>query len=152
MLHTFRRLLILYNINFSEKFFREYHQSVKVWIKSRPDLSLCLIWDQAICKGYHQTTLVGKELTPCLPVITFMSSAMGGSRGGGQGVRTPPPWKITKIWGFFAILVQIPWKITKLPSQHSMLDQHPAASQTPFHWRFAGGPFIVVFGSSTPIS
>ena len=41
----------------------------------------------------------------------------------GQGVRTPH-WKVIKIKGFLAILVQIPWKITQLPSQHSMLGHH----------------------------
>ena len=35
---------------------------------------------------------------------------MCGARGGrGAGVRTPPPWKITKI-GFLTIPVRIPWK------------------------------------------
>ena len=57
-------------------------------------------------------------------------------RGGGQGVRTPPPRKITKIKGFFAILVRILWKITKLPS----LGHQRHTSETPFKWRFAGVP------------
>ena len=58
---------------------------------------------------------------------------MGGSRRGDRGSRPHPPWKITKILGFLAILVQIPWKITKLPSQYSMLSHHQHASETPFN-------------------
>ena len=44
-----------------------------------------------------------------------------------------PPWKITKIKGFLAILVRIPWKIIKLPSQRSMLGHHRHASETPLN-------------------
>ena len=33
-----------------------------VWKQNRPDISLGLIWVQTVCKGYQQTTLVGKEL------------------------------------------------------------------------------------------
>ena len=60
------------------------------------------------------------------------------------GSDPPPhtPWKITQIWGFFAILVRIPLKITKLPSQHSMMGHHRHASETPFKWRFTGGPMM----------
>ena len=38
--------------------------------------------------------------------------------------------------------IWIPWIIIKLPSQHSMLGHHRYASETPFKWRFAGGPMI----------
>ena len=34
-----------------------------VWTQIRPDTLLGLIWVQTVCKGYQQTTLVGKELT-----------------------------------------------------------------------------------------
>ena len=33
-----------------------------VWIQIRPDILSGLIWVQTVCKGYQQTTLVGKEL------------------------------------------------------------------------------------------
>ena len=33
-----------------------------VWIQTRPDTLLGLIWDQAVCYGYLQMTLVGNEL------------------------------------------------------------------------------------------
>ena len=49
-----------------------------------------------------------------------------------------------KIKGFLAILVR-PEKITKLPSQQSMLGHHWHASETPFKWRFAGGPMMARF-------
>ena len=56
---------------------------------------------------------------------------------GGQGVRTP-----LKNHKDIAILVRIPCKTTKLPSQHSMLGHQRPASETPFKWRFAGGPMM----------
>ena len=46
--------------------------------------------------------------------------------------------------GFLAILVQIPLKITKLPNQLSTLGHHRSARKTPFKWRFAGGPMVVL--------
>ena len=33
----------------------------RVWIQIRPDVLLGLIWVQTVCKGYQETTLVGKE-------------------------------------------------------------------------------------------
>ena len=73
----------------------------------------------------------------------------------------PPPWKITKLKSFSAILVRIPWKVTKLSSQNSMLGHHRHASETPFKWRLLAsrrgpafrwraddGPLLVAFGSS----
>ena len=35
-----------------------------IWIQIRPDILLGLIWVQTVCKGYQQTTQVGKELKP----------------------------------------------------------------------------------------
>ena len=32
------------------------------WIQIRPDNLSGLIWVQTVCKGYHQTAIVGKEL------------------------------------------------------------------------------------------
>ena len=34
-----------------------------VWTQVRPNNLLGLIWVQTVCKGYQQTTLVGKELS-----------------------------------------------------------------------------------------
>ena len=59
----FCHLLFFFSkLTFSEKFFREYHQSVK-WFgsRSRPDILLGLIWVHTVCKGNQQTTPVGKE-------------------------------------------------------------------------------------------
>ena len=87
----------------------------------------------------YLTKLFSSKLTSTLCIPTFMC----GSRGGGGGDRgSGPPWKSQKNIGFLAILVQIPWKITKLPSQHSTLSHHQHASETPFKWRFAGGPMM----------
>ena len=33
------------------------------WIQTRPNILLGLIWVQSVCKGYEQTTLVGKQPT-----------------------------------------------------------------------------------------
>ena len=57
----FCRLLIFFNIKFIEKFFREYHQSVKQF-GSRSGPTFCPNWVQTVCKGYQQKTLVGEEL------------------------------------------------------------------------------------------
>ena len=63
----------------------------------------------------------------------------GGSRGE-QGVRTP--LKNHKNIGFLSKTGPDSLKITKLPSQHSMLGQHRRVSETPFKWRFGGGPMM----------
>ena len=91
-----------------------------------------------------------------LQLVQFLYQHGRIQRGGGGDRGSGHPWKITKIKVFLAILVQIPWKITKLPSQQSMLGHHRPASETPFKWRFTGGPmmapFVVTFGSSIPSS
>ena len=38
-------------------------------------------------------------------------------------------------------------KITKLPSQHSLVGHHRHANETPFKWRYAGGPVMVCLQS-----
>ena len=59
---------------------------------------------------------------------------------GGQGVRTSLE-NYNNI-GFLSNTGPDLLKITKLPIQHSMLDHHRTASETPFKWRFAGGPLM----------
>ena len=44
--------------------------------------------------------------------------------------------------GFRSNTCPEPLKVTKLSSQHSMLGYHRYASETPFKWRFAGGPMM----------
>ena len=58
----FRHLLIVFKINFIEKFFQEYDQCQTVWIQIRPDILSGLIWVQTVC-SYQQTTLGEKGLT-----------------------------------------------------------------------------------------
>ena len=60
-----------------------------------------------------------------------------GNRGSG------PLLKSHKNIGFLSNTGPDHEKITKLPSQHSMLGHHRHASETPFKWRFAGGPMMV---------
>ena len=68
-----------------------------------------------------------------------MSSAdPEGDRGSGP----PPPPENYKNIEFLSTTGPDPLKITKLPIQHSMLGHHRPASETPFKWRFAGGPLM----------
>ena len=62
--HAFFSLLNFFIADFFEKFFQEYHLSVKQ-IGSRSGLTkmLDLIWFQSVSKDYEQTTLVGNKLT-----------------------------------------------------------------------------------------
>ena len=65
--------------------------------------------------------------------------------GGTQRVRAPPG-KIQKI-GFLSNTDPNPLKnhkATKKASQHSMLGHHRPATETPFKWRFAGGPMMAL--------
>ena len=66
---------------------------------------------------------------------------MGGSRVGGQGVRIP--LKNHKNLAFPSNIDPDPLKIQKLSSQHSNVGHYGHASETPFQWRFAGGPMMV---------
>ena len=59
-----------------------------------------------------------------------------GDRGSG------PPLENYKYTVFLSNTGPDPLKITKLPIQHSMLGHHRPASETPFKWRFAGGPLM----------
>ena len=62
---------------------------------------------------------------------------MVGSRGG-QEVRIPP--RKSQKYRFFSNTGPDPFKIVKLPSQLSIFGHNRHASETPFNWRFAGGP------------
>ena len=57
---------------------------------------------------------------------------------GGHGVLTP--LENHKNIGFFSNTGPDPLKIVKLPSQLSIFGHNRYASETPFEWRFAGGP------------
>ena len=37
-----------------------------VWVQIRPDILSGLVWVQTVCKGYQQTTLVGKDAVQLL--------------------------------------------------------------------------------------
>ena len=66
---------------------------------------------------------------------------MRGSRGGGgQGVRIP--FEKSQTYRFLSNAGPDPLTNIKLPSKHSMLGHHRHASETPFKWRFAGGPMM----------
>ena len=58
-----RQLILFFKIKFFEKKIQKYHQSHKTWILIRPDIMSGLIWVQTACKGYEQTTLVGRVRT-----------------------------------------------------------------------------------------
>ena len=62
-----------------------------------------------------------------------------------QGVRTSL-WKITELLGPLAIPARNPWKTTNYQlSRHSVLGLHKLANETPFKWRFVGGPMMACF-------
>ena len=71
---------------------------------------------------------------------------MRGSRGGGAVGPDPP--ENHKAIGYHSNTSLDPLMITKLPSQHSMRGQHRPANETPFKWRFAGGPVMARFWCS----
>ena len=57
-----------------------------------------------------------------------------------EGVRTP--LENYKNIGYLSNTGPDPLKITELPIQHSMYGHYRPASETPFKWRFAGGPLM----------
>ena len=61
--------------------------------------------------------------------------------GGTRSPDPPPPGKLQNI-GFLSNTGPDPLKITKLLIQLSMLGHHRPASETPFKWHSAGGPFM----------
>ena len=68
---------------------------------------------------------------------------MCGSSWGGTGdPDPPPPPENYKNIGFLSNTSPDPFKITKLPSQQPMFGHYRPASETPFNWRFAGGPMM----------
>ena len=60
--------------------------------------------------------------------------------GGGVGRGSGLPLENHKNIGFFSYTGPDPLKIVKLPSQLSILGHNWHDSETPFQWRFAGGP------------
>ena len=70
--------------------------------------------------------------------------------GGGAGDPDPPPEKSQKNIEILSNTGPDPLnfsKFSKLPSQHSTLGHHRHPSETPFKWRFAGGPMMAHFFS-----
>ena len=65
---------------------------------------------------------------------------MYGSRRGGGDSGSGPPLENHKNIRFFSNTGPDPLKIVKLSSQLLILGQNRHASETPFKWRFAGGP------------
>ena len=73
--------------------------------------------------------------------LTYADPEGGGT--GGPDPPPPPPRENYKNIGFHNNTDSDSLKITKLPIQHSMLGNHRPANETPFKWRFAGGPLMV---------
>ena len=76
----------------------------------------------------------------------YEASEIVDPKGGGQWIRTP--LKNHNSISSLSNTGPDPLKMTKLPNQHSMSGHRWHASETPFKWRFAGGPLIVAFHSS----
>ena len=54
--------IFFFKILFRKKLFHEYRHSVSSLDPDQPDVLSGLIWVQAVCKGYQQMALVGKDL------------------------------------------------------------------------------------------
>ena len=65
-------------------------------------------------------------------------------RTGVKGSGPPPPENHKNI-EYPSNTGPDPLKFSKLPSQHSTLGHHRHPSETPFKWRFAGGPMMARF-------
>ena len=63
---------------------------------------------------------------------------------GVKGFRPSLP-KITKNIEYLSNTGPDPLTFSKLPSQHLTLGHHRHPSETPFKWRFAGGPMMARF-------
>ena len=103
-------------------------------LNSEPEASLVLRFYIMILQ-YYRSLL-------CLLSEGWILCHIRGSRGGDRGSGLTPTPKKSQNIGFLSNLLQISRKITKLPGQHSMLGHHQHACETPFKWRFAGGPMI----------
>ena len=55
---------LIFKINFFEKDFSNTIRVLKSLDPDQASVMLGMIWVQTVCKGYHQTTLEGKELIP----------------------------------------------------------------------------------------
>ena len=75
------------------------------------------------------------------PYDTYWLTSCADPRGGGSG----STMETRRAIGFLSNTGPDLMKMSKLPSQHSMLGHHRPASETPFRWRFAGGPMKAHF-------
>ena len=62
--------LMMFKINYIEKFFRKYHLESSSLDPDQARHWSGLIWVQSVCKSYLQTTLVGKALMSMLLNLT----------------------------------------------------------------------------------
>ena len=95
-----------------------------------------------VCPGCNDLCPLSYFSTMCIWYglhLTYMCESRG---EGGQGVRPPPPLENYKNIGFLSNTGLDPLLITKLLIQHSMLDHHRPARETPFKRRIAGGPLM----------
>ena len=81
-------------------------------------------------------------MTNCNANVTLDPMVCADPEGGTGG---PDPLENYKNKGFLGNTGPDFLKITKLPSQHTMLGHHRPASETPFKWRFAGGPVMASY-------
>ena len=93
-----------------------------------------------ICE--HALTITGPYLNHWSGMILCNKNSLWHARiqRGDRGPDPPHALKKTQNKGLLSNTGPDPLKITKLPKQHSMLGHHLSASETPFKWRFAGGP------------
>ena len=83
-----------------------------------------------------------RQSRQCHIFVRNIDKTMCGSKVGTGGPDLPPPLENYKNIGFLSNTGPDPLKITRLPIQYLMLGHHQHASETPFKWRFAGGPMM----------
>ena len=87
----------------------------------------------------RRNRIQGQSNTHCLPHSDECHARIQRGWGRRSG---PPPRKNHINIEFPNSTGPDPLKITKLLIQHSMSRHHQPASETPFKWRFAGGPLM----------
>ena len=98
------------------------------------------LWSRTVQRAMIRIGFAAFPISLCWVFAKPVNAQHARVQRGDRGVRTPR--ENHKNIGFLCNTSPDPLKITKLPSQHSMLGHHRHASETPFQWRFAGGPMM----------
>ena len=106
---------------------------------ARKDISLPMRKPNAKQNRYHYVTYVPPGYGKVLLALIL---GCHGRIQRGDRVSGPPPLTNHKKLGFLSNTGPDLLTNHKLPSQHSVLRRFRLTSETPFKWRFAGGPMM----------